>query len=120
MNLQAMLPVLLFLAGSGFNEVAYAIGRLQGQGAKSGGGGGAVPQGQMGIPQILQMLSGAMPQGQQMGQPGMGAQGSPGATQGQQPGQPNMAALQQLGPNPLQALAMLDLKKRMAMQGGMQ
>ena len=118
MNLQAMLPILLFLAGSGFNEVTYAIDKLRGKG---GGGMGALG-GQMGLPQILSMLSGAMPQGPQAGQGGMAPQGQPGAPQGQpqQPGQPNMAAMQQLGPNPLQALAMLDLKRRMATQGGMQ
>lgn len=111
MNQQALMPLLMFLAGAGFNEVAYAIGKLQRgfSGMTGGGGSGAGPSG---IPQALSMLSGAMPQAH-----GPDTQIGPGGA----PGQPDQTGAQQLGPNPLQALAMLDLKRRMAeaqLQGG--
>lgn len=88
MNEQAMMPLLMFLAGAGFNEVAYAVDKLQkGITGLTSGGNTASPGG---IPQIMGMLSGQA-----------------------QPPPPSPA--QQLGPNPLQALAMQDLKRRMAM-----
>jgi len=88
MNEQALLPLLMFLAGAGFNEVAYAVDKLQ-KGVTGLAGGS--PSGAGGLPGILGMMSGAPPQQ---------SQESPAA---------------QLGPNPLQALAMMNLKRRMAM-----
>lgn len=106
MNQQALMPLLMFLAGAGFNEVAYAIGKLQrGFSGMAGGGSGGGPAG---IPQALSMLSGAMPQAHGPTDGQMAQGGDPNAMQGQQ------SPAAQLGPNPLQALAMLDLKRRMA------
>lgn len=91
MNEQALMPLLMFLAGAGFNEVSYAVDKLQKgvQGLTAGN-----PSAPAGLPQILGMMS---------GQPSPQAQGGP------------QDAAQQLGPNPLQALAAIDLKRRMAM-----
>jgi hypothetical protein len=95
MNTQLLMPLLMFLAGAGFNEVAYAVDKLQKGVAGLGGSAG--------LPQMLTMLSGGG------GSSGPGA-GPPG---GGAPGAPQGGA--SLGPNPLQALAAMDLKRRMAM-----
>ena len=84
-----MMPLLMFLAGAGFNEVAYAVDKLQKGVTGLTGSGQVAPPG--GLPQIMNLLGGA------------------------QPPTPPPSPQQQLGPNPLQALAMLDLKRRMAM-----
>ena len=83
-----MMPILMFLAGAGFNEVAYAVDKLQrGITGLVGGGNASAPGG---IPQLMGMLS------------------------GQPPAPPPPSPQQQLGPQPLQALAAMDLKRRMA------